>query len=198
MIPQTHNDLPAMAVLSAMQKCIRRSMEREAMEFACELIHTSKGFHTMVCNRLEIISHEDVDTQSQPHIVPFVATCVAQAMKWYDPEKIGRSRMVLGSAIRMMCRAKKSREGDHFAIAVGLANQIGGVVPVVPDWADDMHTLAGKKRGRGLKHFREDGAKLLPPVKPDKYEDEAYEWLEAKAKLSLKRTKPPADEDLLL
>jgi hypothetical protein len=39
------------------------------------------------CKRLEIISHEDIDTQADPAIVPFVATAVAQAMRWYDPEK---------------------------------------------------------------------------------------------------------------
>jgi hypothetical protein len=53
MIPDTMNGLPAMACISAMQKAIRRGMEREAMEFAVELMHTSKAFHTMVCNRLE-------------------------------------------------------------------------------------------------------------------------------------------------
>jgi replication-associated recombination protein RarA len=80
-IPDTRNGLPAMACVSAMQKCIRRGMEREAMEFAVELIHTSKAFHSMVCKRLEIISHEDIDTQADPAIVPFVTTAVAQAMR---------------------------------------------------------------------------------------------------------------------
>lgn len=150
MIPDTRNGLPAMACISAMQKAIRRGMEREAMEFACELIHTSKAFHSMVCKRLEIISHEDIDTISQPWIVPFVATAVAQAMKWYDADKIGASRMAIGNAIRMMARAAKSREGDHFGIAVGIASQVAGFVPVIPDWANDGHTIAGKKLGRGI------------------------------------------------
>lgn len=44
MIPDTMNGLPAMACVSAMQKSIRRGMEREAMEYACELLHTSKAF----------------------------------------------------------------------------------------------------------------------------------------------------------
>ena len=164
MIPDTKNGIPAMACVSAMQKCVRRGMEREAMEFACELIHTSKAFHSMVCKRLEIISHEDIDTQADPAIVPFVATAVAQAMRWYDPEKIGASRMAIGNAIRLMCRAKKSREGDHFGIAIGQGNLIGGKVPVIPDWALDGHTLAGKKIGRGLDYFREHSAKLVPPA----------------------------------
>lgn len=174
MIPPTMNNLPAMACLSAMQKCIRRGMEVEAMQFACELLHTSKGFHSMVCNRLEIISHEDIDTEADPRIVPFVKAACDQARGWYDPDKIGRSRMAIGNAIRMMCRAKKSREGDHFHVAVGLASLIEGFVPEIPDWANDQHTLKGKRMGRGLDYFRAESTKLNPPAPKDKYEDEAY------------------------
>ena len=145
------------------------------MEFAVELIHTSKAFHSMVCKRLEIISHEDIDTQADPAIVPFVATAIAQAMRWYDAEKPGASQMAIGNVIRLMCRARKSREGDHFAAAVGLRSMLEGFVPTIPDWANDRHTLAGKKLGRGLDHFRKEGAKLIPPpTADDPYEDEAY------------------------
>jgi hypothetical protein len=142
------------------------------MEFAVEPMHTSKAFISMVCKRLEIISHEDIDTQSQPHVVPFVATCTAQAMKWYDADKIGASRMAIGNAIRLMCRAAKSR--------VGLRAELEGFVPVIPDWALDQHTYKGKRMGRGLDHFRREGAKLNPPVTPDVHEDEAYRLLELK------------------
>ncbi len=76
-IPDTRNGLPAMACVSAMQKAIRRGMESEAMEFACELLHTSKAFHSMVCNRLEVICHEDLDTLAAPHVFPFVAASLA-------------------------------------------------------------------------------------------------------------------------
>jgi replication-associated recombination protein RarA len=175
MIPDTHGGLPAMACISAMQKAIRRGMEREAMEFAVGLLHTSKAFHSMVCKRLEIISHEDIDTRADPAIVPFVATAVAQAMKWYDAEKLGASRLAIGNAIRLMCRAAKSREGDHFAAAIGLRSLLEGYAPEIPDYALDQHTVAGKKLGRGLEHFRKEGAKLVPPpTGDDPYEDEAY------------------------
>lgn len=181
MIPNTRNGLPAMACVSAMQKCIRRGLEREAMEFAVELMHTSKAFHSMVCKRLEIISHEDIDTQADPAIVPFVATAVAQAMRWYDAEKPGASRMAIGNAIRLMCRAAKSREGDHFAAAVGLRSLLEGFAPTIPDWANDQHTLAGRKLGRGLDHFRKEGAKLIPePTAPDPYIEDAYRLWEIK------------------
>ena len=47
--------------------------------------------------------------------------------------------------------------------------------PTIPDWANDQHTLAGRKLGRGLDHFRKEGAKLVPePTADDPYEDEAY------------------------
>jgi hypothetical protein len=39
----------------------------------------------------------------------------------------------------------------------------------------DQHTLAGRKLGRGLDHFRSEGAKLIPPpTDDDPYKDEAY------------------------
>src|SRR5690606_31943653 len=93
MIPTTKNNLPAMGCLSAMQKCIRRGLELDAMRFAVELHRTSKAFATMVCNRLEIVSHEDVDTMAAPWIVPYVRAACDQARAWYDPKKLGKSRM---------------------------------------------------------------------------------------------------------
>ena len=119
MIPDTKNGLPAMACVSAMQKAIRRGLEREAMEFAVELMHTSKAFHTMVCNLLEVICHEDLDTLAAPHVVLFVAAAMAQSKERYG-KSIGEARLIVGNAIRMMCRSPKSRAGCHFGAAIGL------------------------------------------------------------------------------
>ncbi len=187
MIPATRNKLPALACLSAMQKCIRRGMEREAMEFAVELIHTSKAYCTMVCNRLEVISHEDIDTEAAPWIVPFVATAARQAVELYakKPENPGGARMAIGNAIRMMCRAPKSRIGDHFQAAVGLASLLEGYVPQIPDFAFDKHTAEGRRKGRGVEHFREEGCKLVNPdgsvVTEDEYADSAFRLWEVLA-----------------
>jgi replication-associated recombination protein RarA len=175
MIPGTIHDMPAMACVSAMQKSIRRGLEREAMEFACELIHSGKAFHTMVCNRLIVICHEDLDTITAPHVFPFVAASLAASEKRYADKKIGEARLMIGNCIRLMCRAPKSRGGCHFAAAIGLRSQLEDFVPTIPDWANDQHTLTGRKLGRSLDHFRSEGAKLVPPpTEPDQYEDEAY------------------------
>ena len=38
-----------------------------------------------------------------------------------------------------------------------------------------MHTMKGKAMGRGLDHFRSEGARLVPPpTADDPYEAEAY------------------------
>lgn len=191
MMPPTRNNLPAMACVSAMQKCIRRGMEREAMEFAVELMHTSKQYHTMVCNRLEVISHEDVETVAAPWIVPFVAAAVAQSRERYakNPQNPGEARLMVGNAIRLLCAAPKSRKGCHFAAAVGLRSLLENFKPEIPDWAFDQHTHAGRAKGRGIEHFREEGAKLHPPAEPDQYEEEAYRlWTAKQSKVQPIRT----------
>ena len=82
---------------------------------------------------------------------------------------------MIGNAIRVMCRSPKSRAGCHFAAAIGLRSSLEHFAPTIPDWANDQHTLTGRKLGRGLDHFRKEGAKLIrPPTGNDPYEDEAY------------------------
>jgi replication-associated recombination protein RarA len=175
MIPTTIHNMNAMACVSATQKSIRRGLEREAMEFAVELMHTSRAFHAMVCNRLEVICHEDLDTMAAPWVVPFVSTALAQSQERYAAKKIGEARLMIGNAIRMMARAPKSRAGCHFAAAIGLRSMLEDFAPTIPDYALDMHTMKGKAMGRGLDHFRKEGAKLVPePTEPDLLVEEAY------------------------
>jgi hypothetical protein len=175
MIPPTKNGLNTMALVSMMQKAIRRGLEVQAMQAAVEIHQTSRAFCTMICNRLQVIAHEDSDCLSAPWIVPFVRTATAQAVEWYDAAKLGRSRMPIGNAIRMLARGPKSRTGDHFQAAVGLAAELEGFVPTIPEWTADNHTLAGKRQGRGLEYFRTVSTVLIPPpAELDLYEAEAY------------------------
>ncbi|WP_074818989.1 MULTISPECIES: hypothetical protein [Bradyrhizobium] len=49
-----------------------------------------------------------------------------------------------------------------------LRAQLEGYALEIPDYALDMHTMKGKAMGRGLDHFRKEGAKLvLPPTADD-------------------------------
>jgi hypothetical protein len=108
-----------------------------------------------------------------PWVVPLVATAVAQSKELRQVH--WRSPVDDGSAIRMMAGAPKSRAACHFAAAIGLRSMLEGFAPEIPDWANDQHTLKGKAMGRGLDHFRKEGALLVPsPTEPDAYEGEAY------------------------
>jgi replication-associated recombination protein RarA len=136
-------------------------------------MHTSKAFHSMVCNRLEVICHEDLDTLAAPQVFPFVVAALAASKERYT-SKIGEARLMIGNAIRMMCHPPKSRAGCHFG-ARHRAPLAAGGFPEIPDWAFDQHTHKGRKMARGLDHFRKEGAKLMPPpTAADPYEDEAY------------------------
>jgi hypothetical protein len=121
-----------------------------------------------------VICHEDLDAPAAPHVVPFVAASLAASRERYA-KSIGEAWLMIGNCIRLMARAPKSRAGCHFAAAIGLRSSLENFAPIIPDWANDQHTLAGRKLGRGLDHFRKEGAKLIPePTAPDPYIEEAY------------------------
>src|SRR5262245_56452120 len=116
MIPPTLHKLSAFECISALQKCIRRGMEREAMEFAIELATTSQAFCTMMLNRLKVISQEDIGI-ANPQAVLFTEVSCNQAAEWYRAGK-GAWRLAVANVILMLCRSPKSREADHFQAAV--------------------------------------------------------------------------------
>jgi hypothetical protein len=45
-----------------------------------------------------------------------------------------------------VCRSPKSCAGCHFGAAIGLRSLLEGFAPTIPDFALDMHTLAGRKQ----------------------------------------------------
>ncbi len=195
MLPRTIHSLVPHDCISALQKFVRRGMEREAMEVACELGHTSKSYATWVANRLVVMSYEDVGL-ADPSIIPLVRTACDQAREWYRPEDLGYWRMAIGTAIRALARAAKSREGDHFQAAVGLRMELEDAVPMLPDFVFDKHTIRGKKQGRGIEHFRAEAAKLVPaPATADPYEEEAYRLWKLQQTKGRRQSPPPPAKD---
>jgi len=194
MIPRTKHGMSAFALISALQKYIRRGEELEAMRCAIEMMHSSKAFHSMVTKRLQVIAHEDCDNLSRPDVVPFVKAAMDQANAWYDPnpEKLGKSRMCVANSIMLMCRAPKARTADHLNAATGWADILEDYKPVLPDWVHDQHTTEGKRKGRGLDYFREHSTRLVPaPTTKDPYEDRAYElWAKKEARSKKSKSEP--------
>ena len=174
--------------VSALQKSIRRGLERDAFTWAVELASTHESY---LWRRLTVIANEDIGLAS-PETVMLVNS---QRAAWWDMREHGddpAAFMILSCTVLAMCRAPKSRLSDHFLCAVVTKN--GHAQPEVPDYALDKHTLRGKRMGRGNQHFIEVGAHLENAAKlDDPYAAEARaNWLADKwpGLPELKKLKP--------
>jgi replication-associated recombination protein RarA len=143
-------------VASALQKEIRRGNEPAALFWATEL--DLGGFGEYVWKRLRIIASEDVGLAD-----PLAALTVrslyenwVQARKKKD-DRQESWRLFTVHAVCLLARAKKSRMIDHALMATyeGKREHLE-----IPDYALDRHTAAGRKMGRGNRHFFEVGTHL--------------------------------------
>lgn len=82
-------------------------------------------------------------------------------------ESEGTDRLPFVHAIMLMATAKKSRAVDHAVIVHSEDSE-----REVPDYAIDMHSPAGRRKGRGVTHFFHEAAKLnnTPEIWPSDYE----------------------------
>lgn len=143
-------------VASALQKCIRRGLEPDALFWATELDRSNFGEY--VWKRLRIISSEDVGL-ADPLAAPAVRTLYGnwRDQKKKDDTRHAPERLFLVHAVMLLCRSAKSRTVDHALIV-----NYEGPRPKreIPDFAIDRHTSRGRSRKRGWKHFWEVGCVL--------------------------------------
>lgn len=152
----TPGGFPAGEVASAMQKCIRRGAEEDALFWATEL--DIAGFGEYVWKRLRIIASEDVGLAA-PQIAGEIRALYAN---WLDQrkkkdERHGPERLFLVHAVLVLARAPKSRLIDHALIVMYEGERSGRQIP---DFALDRHTRRGRQRRRGWAHFWDEGARL--------------------------------------
>jgi replication-associated recombination protein RarA len=156
--------------MSAMQKCIRRSMVDDAgfWFFAmCE-----EGFTKAALNRLRIIAHEDIGTAAIPELM-FALRCIDDAVMMFEAKNDGW-RLPAANAVMTLAQCPKSRAADTFQ-CVCRGRYIQNRNKEIPDFAYDKHTRKGRKMGRGFDHFFKEGAKLVPEYH-DPWEKEAITY----------------------
>lgn len=160
-------------VASAMQKCIRRGLAEDALFWATELDLTRtgpdcNGFGEYVWKRLRIIASEDVglaDHSAAPTIYALYQNWLDQRKK--RDSKHAPERLFMVHAVLFLAGCRKSRLIDHALIAMYEARRCTSGDKPIPDFAQDRHTAAGRKRRRGWKHFWEHGARLENAAKLD-------------------------------
>lgn len=160
---------------SAMQKSIRRGLERDAIYWASEL--DLAGFANYVWKRLRLIASEDVGLAD--------SNVAVQVRVLYDnwreisknsEGKPNQPRLFLVHALILLCRAPKSRVCDHAMITFYLGDR-DDLYREVPDYAYDRHTRKGKQLGRGVEHFMDESSQLVNAVGRDPYRRTAREVL---------------------
>jgi replication-associated recombination protein RarA len=167
-------------LFSALQKCIRRGMEYEAVHFAAEIEAFGKSGPTILWNRLKIIACEDVGPAN-----PVMPLIIDLLFRQYQTEKskLGDSsdRLFLVNAVVCLCRSSKSRIADDLLNIVYAEREEGKHIPI-PDFALDMHTKKGVAMGRGNDYFFSEGNKLENEAFPNPYTQKAKTVLEKRCK----------------
>jgi replication-associated recombination protein RarA len=149
-------------VTSAMQKCIRRGTEEDALFWATELDLT--GFGEYVWKRLRIIASEDVGLEDNS-----LAAIAVRALydNWReqrkkDDTKHAPERLFLVHAVLALCRTFKSRIVDDALVVFYEGKR---ETRKIPDFALDRHTQRGRRLKRGWDHFFTEG--VGPNIIPD-------------------------------
>lgn len=161
---KTYHGFAADHVISALQKEIRRGNTENAALLAYEMIITSPALEDYLWYRLMVIAVEDIGFGAPS--APILLNALHQTIQHSD-RSVGERKLFAIHAVRYLCGCQKDRSSDEMAIWVSRAIASGEAIPVIPDYALDMHTAEGQAMGRGRRHFFEEAAKLDPEL-PDR------------------------------
>lgn len=190
--PRTSRGYAFDECVSATQKAIRRRDEQLACWFAAELDRSGYGGH--VWSRLEVIASEDVGLA-----LPEGPAVIAALHDQWDRAKKRRNanrpeRLFMIHAVLLLARAPKSRLVDH---ALWASYGTEEARHEMPDWALDMFTARGRRKGRGEEHFEESSAQLVgeADLGPDPFV-EAYLAADEAAYDRQDKAGPPSQQEL--
>lgn len=158
---KTYHGMAADQVISALQKEIRRGNTENAVLLAYEMTITSPTLEDYLWQRLMVISVEDIGFGEQ--LAPLMLNALYQMVGTFD-RSVAERKLFAIHAVRYLCRCPKDRSSDEMVNWVKHVVARGNVKPSIPDYALDMHTAEGKAKGRGIRHFYEEGAKLAPEL----------------------------------
>jgi replication-associated recombination protein RarA len=161
---KTFNGFQADHVISALQKEIRRGNEENAALLAYEMIITSPALEDYLWHRLQVISVEDIGF-GEP-LAPVLVQSLFEMNQACD-RAVGERKLYAIHAVRYLCSCKKDRSSDEMINWINHASRSGQLLPVIPDYALDMHTAEGQKMGRGRRHFFEEASRIHPEA-PDR------------------------------
>ena len=161
---KTINGFQADHVISALQKEIRRGNAENAALLAYEMILTSHQLEDYLWHRLKVISVEDIGF-GEP-LAPVFIQSLFEMTSACD-RSTGERKLYAIHAVRYLCACKKDRSSDEMINWINHSSKSGKLRPTIPDYALDMHTAEGQKKGRGRRHFFEEASRVIPEL-PDR------------------------------
>ena len=158
---KTANGFAADHVISALQKEVRRGHSENAALLAYEMVLTSPALEDYLWYRLMVISVEDVGFGELQ--APILINALHQMLHTCD-RQAGERKLYAIHAVRYLCQCQKDRSSDEMTIWISRVVAQQKALPVIPDYALDMHTAAGQAMGRGRRYFFEEAAQLEPEL----------------------------------
>jgi replication-associated recombination protein RarA len=167
----TKNGYDFFVASSAMQKSIRRNRPDLAGYFALELYHS--GYWRYVWKRLLTISAEDC-----AGIITQEIESLFKSFMFVNEESkdVAKGRIFISKAVLLLCAHPKCRDSDHLSnyvydkrkisqldIDKMIAEATSSKLVIVPDYAFDVHTNEGKRRGMTKENFFQDELDALTP-----------------------------------
>lgn len=146
---QTRSGLPADLVISAVQKEIRRNHPENAATLAYELLITSEELEEYLWYRLKTISVEDVGFGTP--LAPVIINSLDQMRKTI--KQSGDRGLMAIHAVRYLCQCTKDRSSDEMYCWIQNQYAAGDLIPTIPEYAIDKHTLKGQQEGKSDKDF---------------------------------------------
>ena len=158
---KTFNGFQADHVISALQKEIRRGNTENAALLAYEMMITSPALEDYLWHRLKVISVEDIGFGEL--LAPVLVQSLFEMCSACG-RGVGERKLYAIHAVRYLCMCKKDRSSDEMINWINHASKPGNLLPVSPDYALDMHTAEGQKKGRGRRHFFAEASRTHPEV----------------------------------
>jgi hypothetical protein len=147
-------------LISALQKYIRRGILEEAVLIAREMYETSPELEAHLWNRLMVISACDCNDGT------FLQTLVVESLHRVGMRMqrgTGERWLFIVQAVRYLVSFPKDETTDELCMWSRHTMNNNLRTPVIPDYAIDIHTEAGRKLGRGMEHFLTEGTVVSNP-----------------------------------
>ncbi len=149
----TTNGYDLFEVSSAFQKAIRRGDEQQALTWATELWNS--GYQKYGWKRMAIMVSEDVG-MGEPQ-APSVFKSLLDLYTYFTQMRNETGKLQFYHAVLYLVKCRKSRYVDLIIAKYEYQFEMDDGSIEIPDYAFDMHTRKGKRMGRGLEHFYDEG-----------------------------------------